>query len=128
MDFAQHDNPSPSKDSIAHQHGFMTQAIRILLKVWMHCHTMDGMKMTLHIDDALLTRVMAATGAESKTKAIDLALREVDRRATLVKLANAGLGLTADEMRDAIDPAYDLGTERMRETPVPYGRKSRPRG
>ena len=84
--------------------------------------------MTLHIDDALLARVMSATGAESKTKAIDLALREVDRKATLIKLANAGLGLTAEELKDAIDPAYDLDAERLRETPVPYGRKPRSRG
>jgi Arc/MetJ family transcription regulator len=86
-----------------------------------------AMKMTLHIDDALLARVMAATGAESKTKAIDLALREVDRRAKLVSLASEGLGLTPDELKDAIDPAYDLDEMRNRETPVNYGRKSRSR-
>ena len=32
------------------------------------------MKMTMHIDDGLLERVMAATGAKSKTMAIDLAV------------------------------------------------------
>lgn len=85
------------------------------------------MKMTLHIDDELLARVMAATGAESKTKAIDLALREVDRKATLVRLAREGLGLTPDELKDAVDPAYDLDEMRRRETPVNYGRKSRSR-
>ena len=85
------------------------------------------MKMTLHIDDALLARVMVATGAASKTKAIDLALREVDRKSTLVRLAKAGLGLSPDELRDAVDPAYDLGAERRRKTPVPYGRKPRSR-
>ncbi|MBI2948619.1 MAG: type II toxin-antitoxin system VapB family antitoxin [Verrucomicrobia bacterium] len=83
--------------------------------------------MTLHIDDELLARVMAATGAESKTKAIDLALREVDRKATLVRLAREGLGLTPDELKDAVDPAYDLDEMRRRETPVNYGRKSRSR-
>ena len=54
---------------------------------------MYGMKMTLHIDDALLARVMEATGATSKTKAIDLALREMDRKAKLVALCSEGLGL-----------------------------------
>lgn len=83
--------------------------------------------MTLHIDEDLLSRVMAVTGAASKTMAIDLALREVDRKATLVKLANAGLGLSADELKDAVDPSYDLGAERLRETPVHYGRKPRTR-
>jgi hypothetical protein len=81
------------------------------------------MKMTMHIDDALLARVMEATGASSKTKAIDLALREMDRKAKLVKLATAGLGLTPDELKDAIDPGYDLGEMRSRETPAQYGRK-----
>lgn len=85
------------------------------------------MKMTLHIDDELLARVMAATGAESKTKAVDLALREVDRKAKLVKLASEGLGLTADELKEAVDPAYHLEEMRRREAPVHYGRKSRAR-
>jgi len=85
------------------------------------------MKMTLHIDDELLARVMTATGAPSKTRAIDLALREVDRRARLVKLATEGLGLGPDELKDAIDPAYDLDEMRKRETPVRYGRKPRSR-
>ena len=85
------------------------------------------MKMTLHIDDGLLSRVMAATGATSKTKAVDLALREMDRRVKLVKLASEGLGFTPDELKDAVDPAYDLDEMRRRETPVTYGRKPRSR-
>ena len=82
------------------------------------------MKMTLNIDDDLLDRVMKATGASSKTAAIDLALREVDRKATLVKIASEGLGLSSDALKEAIDPAYDLDELRRRETPVTYGRKS----
>ena len=70
---------------------------------------------------------MAATGAASKTKAIDLALREVDRRSKLVALATEGLGLGPDELKDAVDPSYDLEGLRRRETPVNYGRKSRSR-
>lgn len=35
------------------------------------------MKMTMHIDEALLAEVMAATGAKSKTAAVDAALRKV---------------------------------------------------
>jgi hypothetical protein len=88
---------------------------------------MDGMKMTLHIDDALLARVMDATGAVSKTAAIDIALREMDRRAKLVSLATEGLGVTGDALRDAIDPGYDLEELRRRETPVTYGSKPRSR-
>jgi Arc/MetJ family transcription regulator len=85
------------------------------------------MKMTLNIDDALLDRVMEATGASSKTAAIDLALREVDRKATLVRIASEGLGLSSDALKEAVDPGYDLEELRARETPVNYGRKPRPR-
>jgi hypothetical protein len=84
------------------------------------------MKMTMYIDDALLARVMEATGATSKTKAIDLALREMDRRAKLMKLSSEGLGLAPDELKKALDPGYDLEETRCRETPVTYGRKRRP--
>jgi len=85
------------------------------------------MKMTMHIDDALLARVMEATGTTSKTKAIDLALREMDRKAKLVKLAYAGLDLSADELKDAVDPAYSLEEMRLHEAPVKYGPKPRSR-
>jgi Arc/MetJ family transcription regulator len=85
------------------------------------------MKMTLHIDDGLLARVMAVTGATSKTKAIDLALRELDRKAKLMKLSSEGLGLAPDELKDAVDPAYDLEALRRHESPAGYGRKSHSR-
>ena len=85
------------------------------------------MKMTLHIDDALLARVMAASGTTSKTMAIDLALREMDRRARLVKLCSTGLEMEPDMLKEAVDPAYDLEELRRRETPVSYARKPRTR-
>ena len=86
-----------------------------------------SMKMTLHIDDALLARVMEASGTTSKTMAIDLALREMDRRARVVKLCHAGLEMEPDMLREAVDPAYDLEEVRRLETPVSYARKPRPR-
>ncbi len=85
------------------------------------------MKMTMYIDEALLARVMEATGTTSKTKAIDLALREMDRKAKLINLSAAGLGLSAEELKDAVDPAFDLEQMRNREIPVHYGRKPRSR-
>ncbi|MBM3835115.1 MAG: hypothetical protein FJ403_17950 [Verrucomicrobia bacterium] len=86
------------------------------------------MKMTMYIDDDLLNRVMAATGSTSKTKAIDLALREMDRRAELKRIATEGLGLSAEELKGAFDPASDRdATLRLAEKPVTYGRKSRSR-
>ncbi len=86
------------------------------------------MKMTMHIDEALLKRVMVATGVTSKTKTIDLALRELDRRAELKRLAREGLGLTAQELKGAFNPASDPDTTlRCAEKPATYGRKSRSR-
>ena len=43
------------------------------------CHTWYGMKMTMHIDEALLKRVMEEYECESKTEAVEMALREMDR-------------------------------------------------
>lgn len=86
-----------------------------------------GMKMTLHIDDALLSRVMAATGAASKTRAIDLALRELDRRAELRRLTAEGLGLTAEELKEVFDPASNASEPVVPLEPVRYGRKPRSR-
>lgn len=86
------------------------------------------MKMTMYIDDELLARVMEATGTTSKTKAIDLALREMDRRAKLIRLSSAGLGLAPHELKETVDPLYDLEALRRHEVPTNYGRKPRPRG
>ncbi|MHC1769527.1 MAG: type II toxin-antitoxin system VapB family antitoxin [Verrucomicrobiia bacterium] len=83
--------------------------------------------MTLHIDDALLERVIAATGAKSKTMAVDLALRELDRRAELRRLTAEGLGLSAKELRDVFDPASSRSEPIVLARPPRYGRKSRSR-
>ena len=86
------------------------------------------MKMTMHIEESLLKRVMAATGVTSKTKAVDLALRELDRRAELIRLAREGLGLTTAELQRAFDPASDPdATLHCAERPLKYGRRSRSR-
>ena len=85
------------------------------------------MKMTLHIDDGLLDRVMAATGAASKTKAVDLALREMDRRAELKRLTAEGLGLSAQELKEVFDPASATAELLPPTKPVNYGRKPRSR-
>ena len=84
--------------------------------------------MTMHIDEALLRRVMAATGANNKTKAVDLALRELDRRNELQRLAREGLGMTEKELKIAFNPASDPDTTlRCAEKKVSYGRKPRSR-
>ena len=55
------------------------------------------MKYTLNIDSALLDRVISLTGAATKTEAIHVALREVDRRARLVEQLRSGTGASHDE-------------------------------
>jgi Arc/MetJ family transcription regulator len=86
---------------------------------------LDAVKITLHVDEALLARVMEAAGVKSKTKAIDLALREMDRKARLLSLCSEGLGLGADELKETLDPAYDLHAMRRLEGPISYGHKPR---
>ena len=86
-----------------------------------------GMKMTMHVDEVLLKRVMAATGATSKTAAIDLALRELDRRSELTRLADKGLGLSASELKEVFASDFDPAQLRNIETPEIYGRKTRSR-
>ena len=89
------------------------------LDVWYDGHTLDGMKMTMHIEEDLLGRVMKHLGVESKTRAVELALREVDRKAELVRLCNEGLGLTAEELRETFRPEYDPELVSMNERPEP---------
>lgn len=63
------------------------------------------MKMTMHIDEEVLDRVMKITGASTKTEAVEIALNEMARRHKMKELFSAGLGLAPDELREAFDPA-----------------------
>jgi Arc/MetJ family transcription regulator len=80
-----------------------------------------AMKMTMHIDDDLLARVMEEYGLETKTDAVHFALRELDRRARLKVFAKEGLGLTPEELKDAVFPEYQLETMKVAEDEKPYG-------
>ena len=84
---------------------------------------MYGMKMTMHIDEALLKRVMEAYECETKTDAVEMALREMDRRTRFHELGRKGLGMTPEELAAAVDPNYDLASMRVAETPEGYGKK-----
>jgi Arc/MetJ family transcription regulator len=80
------------------------------------------MKCTLNIDSALLDRVVEITGAPTKTEAIHIALREVDRRARLVEEVRAGMGASSDdEIRGLFGPS-PKGQEvlRVAEDATPY--------
>ena len=63
------------------------------------------MKMTLHIDEALVKGVMESTGARTKTEAIHLALTEMNRRRRLnAMLTKDDFGLDAKGWANAFDP------------------------
>ena len=85
------------------------------------------MKMTLNIDDELLDRVMEATGAKTKTEAIDLALKEADRRARLIEVLGRDRGMSPEDWKNAFAPDDDFGSLRVAEEPVNYAAKPRPR-
>lgn len=80
------------------------------------------MKMTMHIDEALLNRVIETYGYASKTEAVEMALRELDRRARFRELGKLGMGMTPEELGDAVDPSYDLMASRVAETPPGHGK------
>lgn len=88
------------------------------------------MKMTMHIDAALLKRVMKDYGYESKTEAVEMALRELDRKARFKEFGTKGLGLTPAEWKDAVfhgyDPKNSYAHEPMSSTvaedPAKYGK------
>ena len=93
------------------------------------------MKMTMHIDEDKLDEVMKITGAPSKTAAVEMALKELARKAKLKALLKRGLGAKKPgELRDSLFPGY---AETYRAMPAalmavaegeqaPYG-KRRPR-
>ncbi len=88
------------------------------------------MKMTMHIDEDLLSEVMLATGASSKTAAVNEALRKVASKFRQRERWKAGLGMTAEEIRQSFDAKMalglgDNGNVLVSETPVAYkyGRK-----
>lgn len=62
------------------------------------------MKMTMHIDEDVLDRVMQITGAKTKTAAVELALNEMARRHKLKELLSQGLGLTPEELKAEFAP------------------------
>jgi Arc/MetJ family transcription regulator len=91
------------------------------------------MKMTMHIDEDVLDRVMKITGAKTKTDAVEIALTEMARRHKLKELFNAGLGLTPDQLKAEFAPSaadafdYSGGSMAVAEDPAPYGKPRTPR-
>ena len=81
------------------------------------------MKMTMHIDDETLAEVMKITGAESKTAAVELALKEMVRRAKFKAVATAGLGLTKEELKSAWEDPFSEKAGVAKTATVRHGRK-----
>ena len=86
------------------------------------CRIEYGMKMTMHIDEDLLKRVIEAYGYVSKTEAVEMALRELDRKARYREFATRGLEMTPEEIAEGVDPNYDVNAMRVAETPTKYGK------
>ena len=84
------------------------------------------MKMTMHIDEDVLDRVMKITGAKTKTEAVEIALNEMASRHKMKELFSAGLGVTPEELRASFDPAsYPEEPQpamMVAEKQTPYGR------
>ena len=84
------------------------------------------MKMTMHIDEDVLDRVMKITGAKTKKAAVEIALNEMARRHKMKELFSAGLGLTPEELKNAFDPnSYPEGYDSIpmvAEDKAPYGK------
>jgi len=96
------------------------------LAVWQASHTVAGkMKMTMHIDEEVLERVMKITGAKTKTAAVEMALSDLARRHKMKELFSAGLGMTAEELKNAFDPnSYPeahVNLPMVAENKAPYG-------
>mgnify|MGYP002127625615 CR=1 FL=1 len=84
----------------------------------------------MHIDEVLLGRVIEIYGYSSKTEAVEMALRELDRQAQLREYGKKGMGLSPQELADSIYPGYDpkdlanydpLGLE-VAQTTAKYGK------
>jgi len=88
-----------------------------------------AMKMTMHIDEDVLARVMKITGAKTKTQAVELALADMARRHKMKELFSQGLGLTPDELKAEFAPTaadvLDNHGLMVAEPQAPHGR-SRP--
>lgn len=83
------------------------------------------MKITVDLDNALLERVVALTGARTRTEAITTALREVERRGRLVEILRAGTGASAKALKQMFDPASDPAVLRVADDPEVYGSADR---
>ena len=74
------------------------------------------MKTTVDLDEQKLLRVMELTGLKTRKAAIDYALSQAERSAKIAKLF-ARSRRSKDELKNALDPKYDLTALREVEKP-----------
>ena len=80
------------------------------------------MKMTMFIDEKLLARVMKLTGLETKTEAVEFALKETERKTKLAEFLRRRK-LPASVWKNSLDPNYDLTALRAADKPGQYKAK-----
>ncbi len=83
------------------------------------------MKMTMHINEEVLDRVMRLTGATTKREAVEIALNEMARRHKLKELFSNRIELTPEEWESAYDAsalAFEASEIRAAEPPADYGK------
>jgi Arc/MetJ family transcription regulator len=85
------------------------------------------MKMTMHIDEAILAEVMRITGVPSKTKAVEVALSEMVRKHNLKEVGKKGLGLTPEELRNVWEDSFEEKSLRVAEEPPELRARKRSR-
>jgi Arc/MetJ family transcription regulator len=80
--------------------------IRIIIRV----------KTTVELDEQKLLRVMQLTGLKTRKEAIDYALSQAERAAKIAKVF-ARPRRSREELKNLLDPKYDLMTLREQEKP-----------
>lgn len=73
------------------------------------------MKMTIDIDEHALEHFMSVIGVSTKREAVNEAIRMADRVARRRLLLESSF--SADELRNAVDPAYSLSRTRKLDVP-----------
>ena len=87
------------------------------------------MKMTMHIDEDLLDRVVKRFDCASKTEAVEMALKEMDRKARFRDFVKSGFGYSPEDLKNAVDPDYDISAMRVADSAPSYGtnKKAKPK-
>jgi Arc/MetJ family transcription regulator len=75
------------------------------------------MKTTIDLDESKLLRLMDLTGIKTRKEAINYALTEAERMARYHQLM--ARDWTEEEIKDALDPSYDLAALSEKEKPLP---------